>query len=185
MASSGRNGPRRPHTTLRKMQMIEVRELTSDDREAVQAIADGLPEWFDETARHRSIPIDIRYQKGFVATDHGTIVGFITLYVAEGRLNIGWLGVRRDFHRKGVGKALLAKAEDVARQMEIGEIATYTLGDNVDYAPYEQTRDFYFKNGYKVYQRNKTDNPGCPEEIRISKRIAQADARADAHKVRR
>ena len=165
--------------------MIEVRQLEPDDHEAVLAIARGLPEWFDETACHRSIPIDIRYQDGFVATSQGTVVGFITLYIAEGRLNIGWLGVRRDFQRMGIGKALLAKAEDVARETGIDEIATCTLGDGVDYAPYEQTRSFYFKNGFRVYQRNRTDNPGCPEEIRISKKIAQQDASADADESRR
>ena len=54
----------------------------------------------------------------------------------------------------------------------IEEITTDTLGDSVDYAPYEGTRAFYFKHGFQIYQRAQTDNPGCPEEIKIRKRVA-------------
>jgi GNAT superfamily N-acetyltransferase len=151
---------------------MTIKRLQPDDYEAVLSIAEDLPEWFTETARHKTMPVDLRYEEGFVAWESKTVVGFITLYVAEGKLNIGWLGVRKDFQRKGVGKELLHAAEDRARELGISEIATYTLGDGIDYAPYEQTRNFYFKNGFYIYQRNKTDNPECPEEIRISKKIS-------------
>jgi GNAT superfamily N-acetyltransferase len=101
----------------------------------------------------------------------GAVAGFITLYVAEGRLNIGWLGVRPAFQRKGLGQALLRKAEELARHLGLEELATHTLGDGVNYPPYEQTRRFYYRNGFSVYQRSRTDNPSCPEEIRIRKRV--------------
>lgn len=158
---------------------MTIRPFTDSDRAAVMAIAEDLVEWFDERARRRSIPIDLHHQEVFVAIDDRAPVGFITLYVAEGRLNIGWLCVRRDRQRRGIGSALLRKAEETARALGISELATHTLGDSVDYAPYEQTRNFYFKNGFKVYQRSKTDNPGCPEEIRISKRVGPQTAAPD------
>jgi len=44
-----------------------IRPLVASDFPAVEEIADGLPEWFDETARTIGIPIDIRHQRGFVA----------------------------------------------------------------------------------------------------------------------
>ena len=135
-------------------------------------VVENLSTWFDENARRRSIPMDLKHQKGFVAIMDSEVIGFLTLYVAEGRLHIGWLGVRKDIQRQGVGRALLSRAEDMARRrLGIVEIATYTLGDSVEYEPYELTRSFYFKNGFRVYQRNQTDNPGCPEEIRISKMV--------------
>lgn len=141
------------------------------DHGAVIAVAESLPEWFDETARCRSIPVDVKYQEGYVAVQDGQVVGFITLFVAEGRLNIGWVGVRRERQRKGIGSGLLSKAEEKARQMGITELATYTLGDGVDYTPYKQTRAFYFKNGLSVSQRSTTDSPSCPEEIRPVKTV--------------
>ena len=145
--------------------------LVEADYSAVGEIVAGLPEWFDERAKTTSIPIDIRHQRGFVAKRQGKVVGFITLYVAEGRLNIGWLGVQHDLHRQGIGRLLLAKAVEVAREMGVREVATYTLGDSVDYEPYARTRQFYFANGFQIYQRNQTDNEGCPEEIKITKNL--------------
>ena len=156
-----------------------IREIKPDDYPAVIEIGEALPEWFDERARRKSIPIDVRHQDGYIAIEDGLAVGFITLYVSDGRLNIGWLGVRKECQRKGIGHALLRQAEARARGLGISEIATYTLGDRVDYEPYEPTRRFYFRNGFRVYQRSQTDNPGCPEEIRIAKKVPEADAQLD------
>ena len=151
--------------------MITVREYADADRPAVIAVAENLPEWFDEHARTIAIPTDIRHQHVLVGADGNAVVAFISLYVSEGRLNIGWLGVLKSYHRQGIGRRLLNAAEEKARAMDIPEIAVYTLGDSVDYPPYDQTRAFYFKNGFRVYQRNKTDNPGCPEELKLKKRL--------------
>lgn len=148
-----------------------IRPLVASDHAAIDELVAGLPEWFDEHARTTAIPIDIQHQTGFVAERQSTVVGFMTLYVAEGRLNIGWLGVQHKLHRQGIGRLLLGKAEDVAKQMDIRALALYTLGDGVDYEPYERTRQFYFANRFQVYQRSQTDNDGCPEEIKLSKAI--------------
>jgi len=152
--------------------MIKTRLIVKQDHKEIISISEALTGWFNEDACKRAIPVDLRHQDGFVALAEGTVVGFITLFVAEGRLHIGWLGVRPDYHRRGIGSLLLACAEEFGRSHGLDEIATYTLGDGVDYKPYELTRDFYFKRGFKVYQKNKTDNPGCPEEIKIKKQIA-------------
>ncbi|GAG39924.1 unnamed protein product, partial [marine sediment metagenome] len=115
-----------------------------------------------------------------VALSEGQTVGFITLLVVEGRLNIGWLGVRPECQRKGIGTQLLVCAEEFGRQHGLTEIATYTLGDGVAYKPYEATRQFYFRRGFTIYQRSTTDNPSCPEEIKIKKHIAQPGVPGDA-----
>ncbi len=154
---------------------IETRLIEEKDHLGILKIAEELPDWFDEDARKRAIPADLRHQSGFVALSEGQIVGFITLFVFEGRLNMGWMGVKPAYHRSGIGSQLLACAEEFGRKHGLNEIATYTLGDSVDYEPYELTRNFYFKKGFKVYQRNKTDNPGCPEEIKIKKKITHRD----------
>ena len=151
--------------------LTQIQPLDEKHLSGILAVAEDLPEWFDETARTISIPVDIRYQEGFVAVSAQRVVGFVTLYVAEGRLHIGWLGVAREFHRQGIGTRLLAAAEMKARELKIDELATYTLGDSVDYEPYDLTRNFYSKRGFSVYKRSKTDNSGCPEEIWISKRV--------------
>jgi GNAT superfamily N-acetyltransferase len=151
--------------------MITIRPLSSQDCEAVVCVAQALPEWFDEDARNRAIPLDCCFQDGFVAEEAGQVLGFITLYVAEGQVNIGWMGVLPDRHGQGIGRRLMAAAIKYCRERKIPELATYTLGDGVDYEPYEATRAFYFSEGFRIYQRSQTDNPGCPEEIKIKKII--------------
>ena len=150
---------------------IQILPLEEEHYSGILTVAEGLPEWFDEHARSKSIPIDIRHQEGFVAVSGQRVVGFVTHYVAEGRLHIGWLGVDREFHRQGIGSRLVAAAEMRAQDMGIDELATYTLGESVEYEPYELTRRFYWKCGFSVYKRARTDNPGCPEEIWLSKQV--------------
>ena len=149
-----------------------IRSIQPQDHAACVAVVKTLTGWFSPDAQDRAVPADLKYQQGFLAESDGRVVGFITLFVAEGRLNIGWLAVRRDYHRQGIGGKLLARAEQRAAELGLSELATYTLGDSVEYKPYEMTRAFYFKHGFQIYQRNKTDNSECPEEIKIKKRIA-------------
>lgn len=150
---------------------VEVREYNPQDYDPVLNLARQLPEWFNEDALRRSIPLDLKFQKVFVAEDSETIRGFISLFVMEGRLHIGWLAVAKESHGRGVGRKLIEKAEAFAREHGIAELATYTLGDSVDYPPYEETRKFYYRMGFEVYERCQTDNQGCPEEMKIKKNV--------------
>jgi GNAT superfamily N-acetyltransferase len=152
---------------------IKTRYIREQDYPAILEVAQALPEWFDADARGRAIPADLRHQAGFVALADGEVVGFVTLFIAEGRLNIGWLGVSPECHRQGIGTCLLACAEAFGRRHGLTELATNTLGDGVYYPPYEATRRFYSSHGFAVYQRSTTDNPGCPEEIKMKKEIVQ------------
>lgn len=150
---------------------VRVREMRAEDHAHILNMVESLTEWFDEHARKTAIPMDLKHQRGIVAVIDGQVAGFATLYVAEGKLNIGWLGVRREQHRQGVGRALIEHAAEIAAQLGISELATWTLGDGVEYLPYESTRAFYYANGFEVYQRDKTDKPGCPEAIRIRRKV--------------
>jgi len=152
-----------------KQMTKNIRRFTLEDQDQVLQISELLPEWFDIDARTRAIPIDIRFQEVLLVEENGQILGFIALYIAEGRVNIGWLGVHPDHHRQGIGGLLIKAAENYCRSVGIEELATYTLGDSVDYPPYNVTRAFYHKYGFRLYQRSQTDNPGCPEEIRLKK----------------
>lgn len=153
--------------------MISIRPIEVEDHPGCVAIGETLAEWFNDYARGKAIPTDLKHQYGFLAESGGQIVGFITLFVCEGRLNISWIAVHKDFHRHGAGGKLIERAEQAAADMGLNELATWTLGDGVDYEPYQRTRSFYMKHGFRVYQRSKTDNPDCLEEIKIKKEIAQ------------
>lgn len=150
--------------------MIKIRKLAIKDYDAIVEIANDLTEWFDEVGR-QNIAIDIQHQQGYVAVNNADVVGFVSLFVYEGALNIGWIGVKRAYHRQGVGKMLVEKTVQHARKNGLHTIKVYTLGDSVDYPPYEATRAFYKRCGFTIFQRSQTDNPGCPEEIKLKYEI--------------
>ncbi|HAA86411.1 MAG TPA: N-acetyltransferase, partial [Kosmotogaceae bacterium] len=81
----------------------KIRVMSEADSQSIRELVNELPEWFDEYAREKAIPSDLRHQNTFVAVEEDRVVGFITLFFAEGRLNIGWLAVRRYYHGKGIG----------------------------------------------------------------------------------
>jgi GNAT superfamily N-acetyltransferase len=150
---------------------IRIEPLSPRHHSGIIAVAQSLPEWFDTDSRTWAIPIDLRFQEGFVAIIYARVVGFILLFVSEGRVNISWMGVHPDYHRQGIGGLLLDAAESFGRAIGVCELTTYTLGDSVEYEPYEATRAFYRDHGFEIFQRSQTDNPGCPEEIKLKKNI--------------
>lgn len=150
---------------------MKICDLTTDHIPGILAFLPELSAWFDANAQ-KHIPIDLKYNQGFVGVDNGRVVGFIAYVVWEGSLKITWIGVAKDYQNQGLGTKLLHKLEEQARKMGIDTIRTYTLGDKVQYPPYEQSRKWYFKNGFTIYQRAQTDNPSCPEEIAILKKIS-------------
>ena len=59
--------------------LIQILPLEERYHSGILAVVEDLPEWFDETARTKSIPIDMRHQEGFVAVSGQRVVGFVTL----------------------------------------------------------------------------------------------------------
>jgi GNAT superfamily N-acetyltransferase len=160
--------------------MIRIRSTCEGDRQGILDLVASLPEWFAGDPSDRAIPIDIRFNDGFVAERDGTVVGFATIHVGDGRMNIGWLGVRRDLQRQGIGSRLLLAVEQAARTMGLRELATVTVGEGAGSPEFEAARRFYRSRGFIVYQRSTTDNPECPEEIKLKKQIAQPGVPSDA-----
>ena len=57
------------------------------------------------------------------------------------------------------------------RKRGIDTLQVKTLGERVDYAPYNGTRKFYKKMGFEKYRSEFTDNSECPEELILRKKI--------------
>lgn len=110
--------------------------------------------------------IDCRYysnEASFVAVDNGEVVGFIISKLFDDNPNIpkykdtGWISlifVKREFRKKGYGKNLLEKAEEVliskgAKTISVGgDIHNFFPGVPNDF---DNTSDAFFKsNGYDV-----------------------------------
>jgi ribosomal protein S18 acetylase RimI-like enzyme len=146
---------------------IVVREYQrSADLERILEIATALPAWFTRSGI-RSMQADLRYQCGFVAEDgNKEVVGFISFFVNQGKAEIGWIGIRPDLHRQGVGRSLLHRLLRELESTQVSELYVHTLGDTVDYEPYQRTRKFYRQIGFQDFKRiANPENPECEEEL--------------------
>jgi GNAT superfamily N-acetyltransferase len=95
----------------------------------------------------------------------------VTYFVTEGAAHIGWIAVRPERHRQGIGRRLIERLVRELRPAGIAELHVKTLGRSVDYAPYERTRAFYRAMGFVDSKSTFQDNPECPELLEMVRRI--------------
>jgi len=147
-----------------------IRDYGEKDYDAVVYIAQGLPEWFTKTGVEH-MKIDFYFQKGIVAEIEGRILGFLFYFSEEGILNISWMGVAKEYQRKGIGRQMVLRFEELAKRGGVHEIRVATLGDSVEYEPYARTRAFYRALGFSDLESIMQDNPECPEKLILQKKI--------------
>nr|WP_295905304.1 GNAT family N-acetyltransferase [uncultured Bdellovibrio sp.] len=129
-----------------------IRQMTSLDHDMILAISTALPQWFTQGGV-ASIKEDIHFQSGLVAVEQSKVVGFLTYFVNQGVATIAWMGVVPTRHRSGVGTQLLQELRRSLLKHDVSSILVSTLGDSVDYEPYQRTRLFYRKNGFTDFQK--------------------------------
>ncbi len=149
---------------------MQIRLISTEDFESVLQIAKRLREWFTDSGI-KQMSSDLKVQVGHVAAIDENIVGFIIYSSSADSAKIEWLGVDPSYHRRGVGTALLKKLEKELKNKGIKTIRVETLGESVEYQPYEQTRAFYRKNGFIDEKVIQQDNPEWKEKLIMKKEL--------------
>jgi GNAT superfamily N-acetyltransferase len=142
---------------------IKIREATEIDKKQCASILRALPEWFGIESAITDYVKDICRMPTYVAVCEEQVLGFLSLnrhnpYTAE----IQIMAVRREFHRSGIGKALMEKAETICREISVEYLEIKTLGDSREDMYYERTRRFYFQCGFRPLEELKgvwAENP--------------------------
>lgn len=118
--------------------------------EVCEGILRALPDWFgveeaiaDYTADSRDLPL-------FAAQDGELIVGFIAVkihnkYTAQ----VHVMGVRSDYHRRGIGRELIARCERFCDERGIEYLTVKTLDELNPDPGYARTREFYLSMGFR------------------------------------
>lgn len=112
-------------------------------------IMNALPEWFRpkedilrKSKLHREMPFFAAYYKGEAA-------GFLALKLHNAYTgDIYDLGVKKEYHRMGMGHALVSRAEGYLKERGFRFLTVKTLHESAVYAPYDRTRAFYKKEGF-------------------------------------
>lgn len=133
---------------------ICVREL-ADPQEKIaiaREILEALPDWFGiSEAREEYIGNSAR-ELFFAALDGEAPVGFLTLKpTGEATAELAVMGVRKEYHRQGIGRALFETAK--ARAKELGyaflQVKTVQMGR---YPAYDATNRFYLALGFREFE---------------------------------
>jgi ribosomal protein S18 acetylase RimI-like enzyme len=130
--------------------MFRIIEPEGGKASIARSILEGLPEWFG-ILQARERYIERAGQLPMTAVSVGTeIVGFLSV---ENKTRVSSevhvLGVRRDWHRRGVGKALFRATEIGLSRGGIRYLVAKTLSDKQLNAHYGVTRRFYESVGFE------------------------------------
>lgn len=132
-------------------------------------IARALPEWFNELGL-RDMNKDFDVEEGFVAEVDDKIVGFITHKpLRKDERELTWIGLLKEFQRKGIGTRLFKRLEKKLKDKGIKWLQVLTVAETEDYEPYERTRNFYHKVGFKDVKIKKKAG-GKKEDMLVLKK---------------
>jgi len=148
---------------------MKIRKSTEKDFKGMMRVAKKLhPKWFNNFAINKSMPLDLKIHKCFVVEEKSKILGFATYTSNEGETKISWIGVDPKFHRKGIGTRLLKRLEKELKKSGIKELRVETVAKSIKYKPYEITRTFYEKIGFKVEKVRKTKDKDTGKEFDLA-----------------
>lgn len=118
-------------------------------RQIAREILESLPEWFGiEEAREDYIAKSAE-QVFFAAYDKSQAVGFLTLKeTGKDTVELAVMGVKSEYHRRGIGRALMVVAKEYGKQKGYSfmQVKTVEMGR---YEIYDKTNAFYLSQGFK------------------------------------
>lgn len=112
-------------------------------------ILEALPEWFGmEKGREEYIALS-ETQPLWAAFENGEAVGFLCLKpTSEDTLELSVMGIRREFHRRGIGRRLFAAAKGYAKTHGYSFLQVKTVAPG-HFESYDATNSFYQSLGFK------------------------------------
>jgi ribosomal protein S18 acetylase RimI-like enzyme len=129
--------------------MIAIEEIREGKAEICADILDDLPQWFGiPESKAEYVAASDEYPM-FAARTEGQVAGFVCLrrqtdFAAE----LFVLGVRKRFHRRGIGRALIEAAADFAIRDGFSFLTVKTLAPANPDPHYAATRRFYEAIGF-------------------------------------
>jgi len=154
---------------LRRVNMEIVKANEQEKKESIE-IAKTLKEWFTDEGI-RNLKTDFDNNTVAVAKDNKQVLGFVCYTTYCGKLLLIWMGVRKSHWGNGVGSKLIGYLKDEGKNLGLYYIETETLPEEVEYKPYEITRSFYYKNGFKRTLYKKATIKGWDDQIILEKKI--------------
>ncbi len=143
---------------------------TGQEKKGAIDIAKDLKEWFNYEGI-KNLKTDFKLNNVVIAKEKGKIFGFICYSSNSGKMQLLWMAVRRGSQNRGIGQKLLKWLEEEAKKFKLHLIEVETLSDKYKYFPYNKTRDFYYKSGFKKAFYKKARFEGWDDQVVLEKTL--------------
>ena len=132
--------------------MIKALSNAEEKKTVVRQILEALPEWFGIPESTENYISQSAEQVMFASYDNEKPVGFICLKeTGKDTVELAVMGVRKEYHRKGIGKALFNAAKQAAKDKGYSffQVKTVQMGR---YKEYDDTNMFYISLGFNEFE---------------------------------
>ena len=132
--------------------MIEQVFDENEQRQIARHILEGLTDWFGIPEARETYIEKSAGQLFFAAIEDSTPIGFLYLKeTGKDTVELYVMGVSKEYHRHGVGRALFeaAKASALKSGYSFIQVKTVQMGK---YEEYDRTNQFYISIGFKEFE---------------------------------
>lgn len=132
-----------------RIQMLDDRQ---EKQRVARVILEALPEWFGIPEAREDYIRESADEIMLVSSEGGEPDGFLCLKeTGRDTLELAVMGVLKEYHRQGVGTALVQAAKRIARERGYSflQVKTVQMGR---YPEYDATNRFYLSLGFKEFE---------------------------------
>ncbi len=132
--------------------MVQIVREIEEKRRIARHILEALPEWFGIAEARENYIRETADEIMLVSREGDTPNGFVCLKeTGKDTVELAVMGVLREFHRKGIGRALVKAAKVIAaeRGYSFLQVKTVQMGR---YKEYDRTNRFYLALGFKEFE---------------------------------
>ena len=131
---------------------IQVLDDRQEKQRVARVILEALPEWFGIPEARENYIRESADEIMLVSSEGGEPDGFLCLKeTGRDTLELAVMGVLKEYHRQGVGTALVQAAKRIARERGYSflQVKTVQMGR---YPEYDATNRFYLSLGFKEFE---------------------------------
>ena len=133
---------------------MTIREIQepAEKQKITRRVLEALPDWFAVPETREEYIRESAECPFYAAYDNDRPIGFLCLKeTGTATVELHVMGVLQEYHRKGVGRNLFAKAREAAIQNGYSflQVKTVQMGK---YEEYDDTNRFYLSLGFKEFE---------------------------------
>lgn len=133
------------------MNILKIND-NSEKQKIARYILEALPDWFGIPEAREEYIQDSVNKIFFCAYQEDKPIGFLYLKeTGKATAELAVMGVLKEYHRQGIGKALFEVAKQAAREQGYFflQVKTVQMGK---YEDYDNTNRFYLSLGFKEFE---------------------------------